>query len=105
MSFSGSFTLSSTRPPSHSGSQETPTSHRSTWLQPQRFICVKASDRRCTKTSGLSGGDKARQDRMWKEAGVRREMRRTSHNTMCTNPKPSGPCPGKGPGLFQGGRE
>lgn len=43
----------------------------------------------CTKTSGPIGREKARQDRMWKEAGERRETRSTSHNTICTNPKPS----------------
>ena len=45
--------------------------------------------RDCTKTSGPIGREKARQDRMWKEAGERRETRSTSHNTICTNPKPS----------------
>ena len=84
----------SAHPPApNSRSPEVRTSHNSTWPRLQLFICVNAPDRRCkkdcTKTSGPTGREKARQDRMWKEAGERRETRSTSHNTICTNPKPS----------------
>lgn len=88
-------------PSTHPRSLEVQASHHSTWLPLQLFICVNASDRRCldcTKTSGPGGRDKARQDRMWKEAGVSREMRSTSHNTICTNSKVSAACPAKGGG-------
>ncbi|KAK9518446.1 hypothetical protein VZT92_023752 [Zoarces viviparus] len=36
---------------------------------------------------------------MWKETGARRELRSTSHNTICTNPKPAAACPVEVEGL------